>query len=953
MKFDLRLLVAVPAVFAAGVYGQSSAPMPVRATLENGMRVVIIRNSLAPVVTVEANFMVGGDETPTGFPGMAHAEEHMAFRGCTGMTADQTAAIYAQLGGQNNADTQQNITQYYATIPAADLDVALQAQATCLRGVDDSQAEWDKERGAIEQEVARDLSNPTYKFISRLNEDMFAGTPYAHDPLGTKASFDQTTSAMLQEFYKKWYTPANSILVVVGDIDPAKTLAKIKQLYSDIPSHPLPAHPEVTLQPVKPETFTLDSNLPYVLGFVAYRLPGTDSPDYAAMQILTDVLASQRADLYGMVPEGKALAAQFAVAESYPKASVGFGLVVQPAGVDPTASITEMRQIITGYAQKGVPEDLVVAAKRSEVAQAEFQRNSIPGLANEWSAALAAEGRNSPDEDVDAIRKVTVADVNRVAKQYLLNANTITAILKPVPTGQAVAAKGFGGGEEVTSAPTKPVELPAWAAASLEQLKAPENFIKASDVVLANGIRLIVRTDATSPTVTVVGSVKHNADLETPPGREGVADVLDGLYSYGTTTMDRLAFQKALDDIAANESAGSRFSLSVLKENFPRGVQLLADNVLHPALPAQAFSVVKDQTAQFVAGNLQSPGYRRSRALEMALLPAGDPSLREDTPATVGKLTLDDVKQYYGATMRPDLTTIVVIGDVTPDGARAVIEKWFGEWKAQGPKPETTLPPVPVNKPAAQNVADAEQVQDTVTLAEELELNRFDPDYYPLQLGTHVLGGGFYATRLYHDLRQIAGYVYSVDVGLSASKTRATYSVTYGCDPGNVSKARALIERDLNQMRTEPVSPAELHQAKALLLRQIPLGESSEDAVAGGILARAEIGLPLDEPVRAAKKYEALSAEDVQKAFRAQAGGGEPGAGGAGTGSAVGYGWGEAFGDAGWVCDCDYGRGQRHAAEIEAAEGAARDRRQGAVAACDRGGNAGCGCGRDLLHRGA
>ena len=106
-----------------------------------------------------------------------------------------------------------------------------------------------------------------------------------------------------------------------------------------------------------------------------------------------------------------------------------------------------MRQIIDRYAQNGVPEDLVAAAKRSEIAQAEFQRNSIPGLADVWSAALAAEGRTSPEEDVDAIRKVTLADVNRVAKEYLLNASTITATLKPVASGGPVAQKGFGGGE--------------------------------------------------------------------------------------------------------------------------------------------------------------------------------------------------------------------------------------------------------------------------------------------------------------------------------------------------------------------------------------------------------------------------------------------------------------------------------------------------------------------------
>ena len=166
--------------------------------------------------------------------------------------------------------------------------------------------------------MSRDLSNPTYKFIDRLNQDMFAGTPYAHDPLGTRPSFDATTGAMLQDFYKKWYTPGNAILVIVGDVDPAATLAKIKQLYGNIASHPIPAHPAIDLAPVKPENFTLDSNLPYVLGFIAYRMPGTDSPIMPPLQILADVLASQRADLYGMVPAGKALYAGFGVAENLP-----------------------------------------------------------------------------------------------------------------------------------------------------------------------------------------------------------------------------------------------------------------------------------------------------------------------------------------------------------------------------------------------------------------------------------------------------------------------------------------------------------------------------------------------------------------------------------------------------------------------------------------------------------
>jgi zinc protease len=250
------------------------------------------------------------------------------------------------------------------------------------------------------------------------------------------------------------------------------------------------------------------------------------------------------------------------------------------------------------------------------------------------------------------------------------------------------------------------------------------------------------------------------------------------------------------------------------------------------------------------------------------LLPASDPVLREATPKTVGALTLDDVKAYHFKTMRPDLTTIVVIGDVAQDEARTVIEKWFGSWKAIGPTPNVVLPSVPPNKPSAFNVPDPSELQDNVVLAQQLEMNRYNPDYYALDLGNHVLGGGFYATRLYHDLRQVSGYVYNVDVRLEADRSRARYSVTYACDPKNSSKAAALIVRDLTDMQDKEVSPDEFRQAKALMLRQIPLRESSEEMIAQGLLHRAQLDLPLDEPWLAAKKYFDLTEAQVREAFR-------------------------------------------------------------------------------------
>lgn len=838
-----------------------------RATLDNGLRVVIVRDPIAPAVTVEDNILVGADETPAGFPGTAHAQEHMLFRGCTGLSAGQIAGIYAQLGGVNDADTQQTVTQFFATLPASDLDVALHLDAACLENAEDSQAEWAQERGAIEQEVARDLSNATYKFITRLNADMFAGTPYAHDALGTKASFDLTTGPMLHQFYQKWYAPNNAILVITGDVDPQATLAKVKGIYGGIPRHDVPARPEINLGPVKAETFTLPSDLGYQLVFVAFRMPGTDSPDFAPAEILSDVLANHRAKLYDLVVQGKALATEFALGESYRKAGVAFAVAALPAQADAQPVIAAIESVLSDAAANGVPDDLVTAARRKEVSDAEFQRNSISDLASRWSNAVAVEGRESPDQDVEALERVTSDQVRRVAKNYLIQQNAIIATLKPTPGGQPSAAKGFGGGETAVLPPTSAVTLPAWAEAALQKLSIPTPTGKPSDMTLPNGLRLIVLPETISPTVTVIGEVRHQADLETPPGKDGIDDVIDGLFDYGTDRLDRLAFHKALDDIAASETGGHFFSLRVLKKYFSPGVQLLAANELTPGLPADALSVVRKEAAELVAGQLQSPSYRADRALDKALLPVNDPELRQATPQTVSSITLNDVKAYFHKVFRPDLTEIVVIGDITPEEARKEIANCFGAWKAVGPKPNIILPPVPRNKPGSAAVADPTSVQDSVVLSEELAINRYDPDYYPLQFGNHVLGGGFYATRLYHDLREVNGYVYNVDDRIDANRTRASFSVDYGCDPANVSKAAALVRRDLARMQTQDVTPSEMQQAKALLLRQIPLSESSEDSIAGALLARAALSLPLDEEIRAAQRYMTMTAAEVRSAF--------------------------------------------------------------------------------------
>ena len=837
-----------------------------RATLDNGLKVVIVRNPLSPVVTTEINYLVGSNEAPKGFPGMAHALEHMMFRGSPGLTAAQLADISAAMGGEFDADTQQIVTQYFFTVPVEDLDVALHIEAIRMRSLLATEELWTKERGAIEQEVAQDLSNPQYVFYTKLLAAMFKGTPYAHDALGTRPSFQKTTGAMLRKFHSTWYAPNNAILVIVGDVQPAQTLTKVEELFKDIPAKKIPDKPAIKLQPMARETLNIKTDLPYGLTVLSFRMPGYDDKDYAAAQILADVLDSQRADLYALVPQGKALYAGFNM-DSLPQAGIGSAMAAFPSGTDPKALMQDIKTILLDTVKKGVSADLVEATKRMEVAQAEFQKNSVSGLAEAWSQAVAVEGRQSPEDDINAIKKVTVADVNRVARQYIKLDHAIISVLTPQSSGKPISTKSFGGKESFAPTETKHVKLPAWAEKAVKKLAVPKSTLHPDDMTLPNGLRLIVQPVAISDTVSVYGHIKNRPELETPKGQEGVDQVLDQLFSFGTTSLDRLAYQKALDDIGAQASAGTDFYLQVLTDQFGKGIQLLADNELHPALPKKAFKVTQNQVAGTVAGQLESPDYLVSEALRKALFPKDDPSLRQATPKSVSSLTLDDVKAYYEHVFRPDMTTIVIIGNTTPEKAKEVVTKFFGSWKAEGPKPQTLLPPVPANKPSIVNVPDVSRVQDKVILAQTLGITRSNPDYYALELGNHVLGGAFYATRLYKDLREKNGLVYYVSSNFQVSKTRGIYMVDFACDPPNVSKVRYIVAQELMIMGTKLVSPNELNMAKAILLREIPLSESSVSNIAHGLLSRVKDDLPLDEPVLAAHRYLDLDAEHVKSAY--------------------------------------------------------------------------------------
>ncbi|MGE0416525.1 MAG: M16 family metallopeptidase [Acetobacteraceae bacterium] len=839
----------------------------VRATLANGLRVVVVPNRLAPVVATELTYLVGSNDAPPGFPGTAHALEHMMFRGSPGLDRDQLADISARLGGSYNATTSETVTTYTYTVPAADLGLVLRIEALRMRDLSLHDADWAQERGAIEQEVARAESNPLFAFRERMRASLFDGTPYAVSALGSRPSFERTDITMLRDFYRRWYAPNNAVLVIVGDVDPAAAVTEAERAFADIPRRDVPAHASVEPRPVRPATLRYPTSAATGLVVLGYRFPGLKAADFAVADILGDVLGSQRGALYALVPAGRALTARFSYRVM---PDVGMGLVYAsfPDGGDPTELLAELTRVIAGVRRDGVPTALVEAAKRQELARLASGNASIPGLASRWTEAVTQADIASPDILATAYAAVTVEDVNRLARRLLDPGQAITAILTPSRVGQAPGNADLGAAESFHHPPERPVALPDWAEVALARLPVPAASATPDVTVLTNGLRLIVQPMPGSGTVIVAGRVWQEPDMLEPPGKEGVSMLVGRLFEYGTKRLDRVALREAIDALAASESAGSSLYLRIVPSQFEAGMRLLAEHQLQPAFPETALEVTRAQLAQGLAGLTHTPGYQYQRAIQRAIVPPGDPSLRHATAETMRGLTLDDVRAYHAAAYRPDVTTIVVVGDVTTAEARRVVREAFGEWTAEGARPPTDLPQVALNGAAEVYVADPDRRQQTVTMVQQIALLAGDPNRDALLLGNAILGDGF-SSRLYRDLRVTSGYVYGVDSDLNWDRNRTQYVVRFGADAGNVDKARAMVLRNMRDMQSAPVTPEELNRAKGMILRELPMRRASLAGLAQIYLYRDGIGLPQLNDAEVARRYLAVTAADIQRVFAA------------------------------------------------------------------------------------
>jgi zinc protease len=869
MKSVIAVLLASAVLFSAlaPARAQVEQEAPLEATLPNGLHVIIVANHLAPVVSTSLVYNVGSiDDT---IPGIAHATEHMLFRGTTDLSSDQFANIATRMGAEYDASTTATITNYYFTVPARYLDVVLRIEADRMQHAAMREADWNDERGAIEQEVKAHLSNPVLDAMKSIDGVFYGDSPWGKDPVGTIAGFDKMTAADIAAFYHTWYHPNNATLVIAGDVDPATALDAVKTWFGPIAAATVPAHPPLPVAPVQSQALTQSADFPIPLAVVMMRTPGSDAPDYAALQVLFAALNSSQGPLTDLSLSGKSLMS-LAMSSGAVGGGLGIFLSVGLPGSDPKQSVADLQGVIDGYAKTGIPDDVIATAKTRLLATQAYEGTSIPSEAAGWAYAQAVSGQ-TPEQLYTALQAVTPADVNRVFSKYVAGGNRVSLALAADPHA-ALSGAGMGSGaENVTVTASDEVALPDWTTAYFSApLQAP-HIEPATILHLRNGMTISVQRETSSPTFFVAGEIETNPALYEPKGKDGVASLTAQLLQVGgTTTLDFKAYHSALDAVAASVSLGSSFSAEARAADFDRTIALLADGELHPALPASQFALVSKKTVASLAAFENRPETQAAMAELRALYPPNDPHRRHATSKTMAAVTLDDVKHWYAFAYRPDLATIAVVGDVTPEQVQAAFEKYFGGWTAKGPKPPMDFPPVAnrvSGKGSSTTITSTTSKQADVTLTERLSLQRGDRDVVALDLANTMLSGEGTGSMLFHDVRKEHGYVYSIDSSLSVSDSGSTFELTFASDAKNVDAAQSAAISTLDRLRKYAPSDSDLLLAKAMLLANYSVSLDSYGGVAGRLLASARYNAGPDALNRYYARVIATTPQDVQRAM--------------------------------------------------------------------------------------
>jgi zinc protease len=439
MRNLLLMMMVISATPARA--GEVKSPDVRRWSLPNGLQVLFLAEHKAPVVTVQIFYHVGGKDEPADKRGMAHMFEHMMFKGSTHVRPEEHARFIDSVGGNENAFTADDETGYHDTIPPSALDFTLQLEAERMRNLKLIQKTIDSEREVVKEELRVRLENsPVSKALDKVLHLAFTVHPYQQMAIGQKQMLDTVTVADCQKFYDLYYQPNNATLIVVGDTDEATVKQLVEKRFGPLPRGP-EIHRKSIVEPpqdkARTATLTLPVQLPVMVG--AYHIPAGDSDDLIPLGVLQQILSGgESSRLYQRIVRKDKLAV-FAGGGLFEHEDPGifFSFAAYLPGSDAGKIKTALDEEIHRLSAELVSDKELVKARNQLATQAVFAQERVGSLATIMGRDGIVE--HDPLASFKAPARydaVTAADVQRVAKKYLVETNLSQVTLQP-PAGGA------------------------------------------------------------------------------------------------------------------------------------------------------------------------------------------------------------------------------------------------------------------------------------------------------------------------------------------------------------------------------------------------------------------------------------------------------------------------------------------------------------------------------------
>lgn len=865
-------------------------------TLEtNGLQVLLMPEHSAPVLTFMVTYRVGSRNEVTGTTGATHLLEHLMFKGTNkfqrakGNGIDQ---LLERAGAVYNATTYLDRTNYYANIGNDRLALVVEVEADRMRNLLLKESDRQPEMTVVRNEFERGENNPFQALIKEIFQGAYVAHPYHHSTIGWRSDIEKVSIEKLHEFYDTFYWPDNATISVIGDFQPADALNLIKQFYGAIPRAPKPIPPMYTEEPAQSSARRVGVKRAGQLGVVAigHKTPAATHADYPALTVLSAILTDgKNSRLYRTLTDKNLTTA----VQSF----VGFfhdpSLHITFAALAPSAKHDEVEKIaleeIERLKKDGVTDLEVSTAINKILADAAFQRDGSFNIAGNLNECIAVGDWTTYYSIEEKTKKVTPADVKRVANTYFLEDQSTTGWFIPVEESDDAAPHAVAPQKPSRSAPhpsdgpyyyRDPALATAATPSSAAEAAAGASAMPAGGFA-ANvkreriaGIDVLLYKTGVQDVVTLRASLPAG-DALSPDQNLAIATLTGSLLDKGTLKQDKFAISQKLESVGATlHFSVENYTLSIsgqcLKKDVPLVVSLLAEQLREPAFAAEEFEKVKKQIAGSLRRSLESPDFRAQEAFNRAVYPAGHPnrdaSVSEMLSATESA-TLQQVKAFHASHYGPKNFIIVAVGDLDAAALKENIAVAFKDWSGGADIPKAPAARN-LDAPREQTVFMAEKPSVTVVFGQPTGLKYTDPDYQALRLGTAVLGSGF-TGRLMANVRDKEGLTYGIGSNLANDTYNAgDWKITATFAPALLDKGLESTRRQLTEWYNQGITAEELELRKTNLIGSFKVNLATTTGLANQLLVTAARGYDPSFLDRYPDMINSLTREQVNAAIK-------------------------------------------------------------------------------------